>query len=372
MDFSIDEDVISLRDLAAEILADQSTPQHLSALDDEGVWFDTRTYSLLAEAGVLGALLPEDVGGAGMGPLGAHQVLEQIGYRVAQVPLWESLAVGGAILARHGDPEQQARLIPGLIDGGVVMTVGLHEAAGTHHRHPRCSATPTETPGVWTLSGAKTHVPFARQAQQILVSATTDAGAIGVFLLDPSSPGVTIEDQVSVSRRPIGLVTLHEARAEILGELDGVLDDLLIHAETGLAAMQLGNCDAALRTAVEYTSQRHQFGQPISSFQAVRQRLADCWTDVQAMRLTSLQASWALHECGDPAESDRAGAIAKFWAADAGHRVLSAAQHVHGGIGIDLDYGLHRHFRLGKHIEFTLGSASDQLRRIGHRYATSA
>ncbi len=105
-----------------------------------------------------------------------------------------------------------------------------------------------------------------------------------------------------------------------------------------------------------------QFGRPIGSFQAVTQRLADAYIDTEAVRLTMWQAAWLLAE-GEPA--DTAVATAKFWAADAGHRVAHTAVHVHGGLGIDVSYPVHRYFVAAKHQEFALGGATAQLRRIG-------
>jgi 3-oxocholest-4-en-26-oyl-CoA dehydrogenase beta subunit len=105
-----------------------------------------------------------------------------------------------------------------------------------------------------------------------------------------------------------------------------------------------------------------QFGRPIGSFQAVAQRLADAYIDVEAVRLTMWQAAWRM-EAGLPWETELA--TAKFWAADAGHRVAHACVHVHGGVGIDTEYPLHRYFLAAKRAEFELGGATTQLRRIG-------
>jgi alkylation response protein AidB-like acyl-CoA dehydrogenase len=125
--------------------------------------------------------------------------------------------------------------------------------------------------------------------------------------------------------------------------------------------------ERALELTSEYARNRVQFGKPIGSFQAVAQRLADAYIDVEAVRLTMWQAAWRL-SAGLPAGTEVA--TAKFWAADAGHRVAPAAVHVHGGVGIDLDYPLHRYFTAAKRCEFALGGATAQLRRIGAALAS--
>jgi len=120
--------------------------------------------------------------------------------------------------------------------------------------------------------------------------------------------------------------------------------------------------DRALRMTAEYTIGREQFGRPIASFQAVQQRAADAYIDSEAIRLTTWQAAWRL-AADRPATTEVA--IAKFWASEAAHRVVYAAQHLHGGIGVDVDYPLHRYYLWSKQIELTLGSGTRQLARLG-------
>ncbi|MEU4155121.1 acyl-CoA dehydrogenase family protein [Actinoplanes sp. NPDC026670] len=121
----------------------------------------------------------------------------------------------------------------------------------------------------------------------------------------------------------------------------------------GTAAQQLGVVERALEMTAEYARTRVQFERPIGAFQAVSQRLADAWIDVEALRL----AVWQAASRPEAAEIATAG----FWAAEAGHRVLHTAVHVHGGVGIDMDYPLHRYFLAAEHHEFLLGGATAQL-----------
>ncbi|HEX6686269.1 MAG TPA: acyl-CoA dehydrogenase family protein [Candidatus Limnocylindrales bacterium] len=132
-------------------------------------------------------------------------------------------------------------------------------------------------------------------------------------------------------------------------------------ATVGVCAQQLGVIERALEMTAAYACDRVQFGRPIGSFQAVAQRLADAYIDVEAVRLTMWQAAWRLSR-GLPSGTEIA--VAKFWAADAGHRVAHTAVHVHGGVGIDLDSPVHRYFLMAKRLEFTLGHATESLLRI--------
>jgi hypothetical protein len=131
-----------------------------------------------------------------------------------------------------------------------------------------------------------------------------------------------------------------------------------------LASLQAGVCDAAVRLAAEYTSSREQFDRPIATFQAVSQRVASAFIDAECAQLTALQAAWRLDEGCRQRTRSRSP---KFWAADAGHRVLHACQHVHGGIGVDRDYPLHRYLLRTKQYEFALGSLPTTSPALGAR-----
>ena len=227
--------------------------------------------------------------------------------------------------------------------------------------------------GEWLLSGAKTTVVAAPLADLLLVPAATAGGTV-VFLVAPGDAGVTVERQQVTGGGSAGRVTLRGARLggdRVLGspaEGPGITEWLVARGTVGLCALQLGVVERALELTSAYARDRVQFGRPIGSFQAVTQRLADAYIDVEAVRLTMWQAAWRL-AAGLPAGTEVA--TAKFWAADAGHRVAHTAVHVHGGVGIDLDYPLHRYFTAAKRCEFALGGATAQLRHIGAALASA-
>jgi alkylation response protein AidB-like acyl-CoA dehydrogenase len=224
----------------------------------------------------------------------------------------------------------------------------------------------------WVLNGEKWFVPAAHLAHRMLVPARTSDGRSTVFLVDPDVSGVTIEREVLTNLEPAGIVRLDGVAVDascVLGEVDGgaeITAWITDRAVAGLCAMQAGVCESALRIAATYTSERQQFNAPIATFQAVAQRMADAYIDTEAVRLTARQAAWRLDE-GEPAAD--ALDVAKFWAAEGAMRVVHAAQHVHGGIGVDVDYPVHRFFRWAKQIELALGGGTQHLARIGARLA---
>jgi acyl-CoA dehydrogenase len=190
-----------------------------------------------------------------------------------------------------------------------------------------------------------------------------------VFLVAPSDAGVSVEPQRLTDFGSAGRVVLDGCVLDddrVLGG-DGVADWLVARATVGLCAVQSGVIERALELTAEYAKSRVAFGRPIGSFQAVTQRLADAFVDVEAVRLTMWQAAWLLASgsAGSVGGAAAEVATAKFWAAEAGHRVAHTAVHVHGGMGIDVTYPVHRYFVAAKRHEFALGGATAQLRRIG-------
>jgi alkylation response protein AidB-like acyl-CoA dehydrogenase len=375
MDFTQNEAERELADLSRKILTGRLTPERLRAVE-AGDGFDRALWADLAGAGILSAALPEVLGGAGLGLLAQCCVLTELGRAVAPVPYLASIMLGAGALARFGTPGQQQRWAAPAGRGEVILTAALAEEDGDDPRAPSVTAEPVkgegEAGGGWRLSGVKTTVFAAPQAGLMLVPAATPPG-VTVFLVDPAGGGVAVEPQ-RVTGGTVGRVVLDGARlpaGRVLGspaEGREITRWLLSHATVGLCAWQLGVVERALEMTAEYARHRVQFGKPIGGFQAVSQRLADGYIDVEAVRLTMWQAAWQLAS-GQPSET--AIATAKFWAADAGHRVAHTAVHVHGGVGIDLDYPLHRYFLAAKLAEFALGGATTQLRRIGADLASA-
>ncbi|HYX60484.1 MAG TPA: acyl-CoA dehydrogenase [Streptosporangiaceae bacterium] len=346
MDFGLTEEQTELAGLTRKILAERDAP-----------WGD------LAAAGVLAAGLPPALGGAGLGLLEQCSVLIELGRSASSVPYLTSAVLGAGALAAFGTPAQLQRWVAPAGQGTVVLTAALAEEDGDDPRVPSTRAERAD--GQWVLSGVKTAVDTAPEADLFLVPCASPDG-VRVFLVTPSDAGVRVEPQQLTDFAPAGRVVLSRVVLpddRVLGGVgDAVADWLVARATVGLCAMQSGVIERALELTAEYAKSRVAFGRPIGSFQAVTQRLADAFVDVEAVRLTMWQAAWLL-SAGSAAATEVA--TAKFWAAEAGHRVAHTAVHVHGGMGIDVTYPVHRYFVAAKRNEFALGGATVQLRRIG-------
>lgn len=351
MDFSLSPDQDDLKTLAARILGDRCTPEHLKAIEATPERTDTVLWASLAEAGLVGIGLPESVGGAGLGFIEICVVLEEVARVAAPVPALATMVLGALPLVWA----ERTDLLDGVASGDVVLTAALHEPVGDV-RSPFTSVDDGR------ITGTKVCVPAGAHAARFVVSA-----ADGLYVVERDADGVLVEAAVSTAGHLEARITFDGAPAARLGGLD-LLDKLLEHGATACAVMMAGVCERALQLTADYTKTRVQFERPIASFQAVSQRAADAYIDTEAVRLTAWQAAWRLHEGLPSAEQV---ATAKYWASEGGQRVVAAAHHLHGGMGVDRDYPLHRCFLWAKQLELSLGSAMPSLVRLGKLLAAA-
>ena len=370
MDFELGEEEQAIQDLTAQVLDDMSTHERLKALAAEGDHVDRKAWAALAATGVAGASVPEAHGGLGLGFLATAVALEEVGRTASPVPLLTTAVMGAMPIAAYGTESQQAAWLPGIAGGSALVCAALAED-GAAPVEPTTAARADN--GGFALDGTKVLVAGGLDADIALVPACLDDGGVGVFVVPTGVAGLERVPVEVTTGRPEARFELSGVRVGVdalLGE--GAADGAEIvrfierHANVGLCMMMSGAARAAIELAAGYTKQRYQFDRPIATFQAVTQRAGDSYIDAEAIWLTAYQAAWRL-SAGLPA--DREIAIAKYWAAEGGFRVVHAAVHVHGGVGVDRDYPLHRHFLAARHIELTLGHAEDQLADLGRQIA---
>ena len=327
---------------------------------DAGLW------SALAAADLLGLAVPEDLGGQGLGLTELCLLLEAQGRCVAPVPLWPTLVLGALPLSRFGTAGQAARWLPKVVAGEVYLTAALTGTAESASGTPRVTAVPDG--GGWRLGGTEPAVPQAHVAARVLVPARTPGGGVVLVLVDPAGEGARLERAVTTNREVHPHLHLDGAPVGpddvVAGPDEGAaaLAWTLAAARTGLCALAVGVAESALRQTAAYLNERQQFDRPLSSFQATMLRAADAAIDIEAMRVTLWQAAWRI-DTGRPAAE--AVAVAKWQASERGQRVVHATQHLHGGMGADVTYPIHRHFLWGKQLELVLGGPGRQLADLG-------
>jgi len=386
VDFSIPEDEQAVVDLARKILEDLATNERLKEREAIDAPYDTTLWEALAGSNLLGTAIPEAHGGVDLGFIALCLLLQEVGRAVAPVPAFPALVLGALPVARFGSDAQKDWL-SGIASGERILTAALSE---TESSDPLLPATRVERRsdgegGGYRLTGTKTSVPYAEQATHILVPARfcgdDGDGSIGLFFVEVEaegaaggSDGVTLASQKTSDGQPHARLELdgagvaEDARLDSNGEGAAVLRWLVERATVARCMMQLGVTERALEMTAQYSRDRVQFDRPIGSFQAVHQRAADAYINVEAVRLSALEAAWRLSR-DLPAREHVA--VAKFWAAEGGGSAAYACQHLHGGIGLDIDYPLHRYFTWAIQIEHELGSAKHQLDQLGREIAAS-
>jgi alkylation response protein AidB-like acyl-CoA dehydrogenase len=344
MDFGLDETQEALRDLAAGLLAKEASQERLEAHERHGAPYDQRLWQALREAGLTAVCVPEHAGGAGLGPVEMAVVLREAGQRAAPGPLTATL-VSTLAAARYGTPEQQKRLA-----GTTPSTVALREPGRTLADPPGTTA--EQTADGWVLTGRKCAVAFP--GGETLVTA-----AEGLFLVsDPA--GVTVTDEFTSTGEPAATLALAATPAERVAGPEAVAGVRHLYT-AALAAQASGVLAGALRLTTEHVRNRRQFGRALAEFQAVTVQVADVYIAARALDVAMWSAAWRLSE-GLPAEEDLA--LAAFHTAEAA-RALFTCQHLHGGLGLDVTYPLHRYFAHAQHLAHRLGGADAQLDLIG-------
>ena len=373
MDFSLSDEQQSIVDLAAQILNDKGNHERLREIETGGGdRFDPVLWKAFAAAGLLGIAIPEAYGGGGLGFLELSLIIEQVGRRTAAIPFLETTVLGALPLAEFGSEAQKEKWLPRVAAGDAILTAALVEGEGELAR-PGTQA--VQDGDGFSITGSKLCVPAGQLAACVLVPAAIPDGRIGVFLVDPHTSGVEIVPLETTSGQPevrMDFSGVRVAADAVLGSLsDGrkIVEWLELRATSVLCSLASGVCEEALAVTAEYIKTRKQFGSPIATFQAVGQRAADAYIDTEAVRLTALQAAWRI-DAGLPAESQVA--VAKFWAAEGGQRIVHTAQHLHGGVGVDREYPVHRYFLYAKQLELTLGGATPQLLKVGRILAAQS
>jgi alkylation response protein AidB-like acyl-CoA dehydrogenase len=360
MDFRFSEEQTAISELAREILANELTVERLKEVEQGPDWTDHEAWSRLAEANLLGLAVPEELGGMGMGFLELCLLLQEVGRSVAPVPALPSLVLGGLPIARFGSELQRKEWLTPLARGELLLSGAFH---------PGSVVTARRDADGFALDGRRVQVPCAQLAKRVLLPAILD-GETAVFLLDPEAQGVQLEGAETSRHERVFTLTLRGAKvaeADVLRG-DGIEEWIFQHALVANAAIQVGVCERALEITTDYLKQREQFGAPLGALPPVQHRCADAYIALDSMRWVTWQAAWKLG-CGQPAARD--ARVAKFWAAEAGSKITTSTQHLHGGMGVDMDYPIHRYFLWAKALELAYGAATPQLLSLGNDLARS-
>ncbi|MFC9766844.1 acyl-CoA dehydrogenase family protein [Rhodococcus jostii] len=342
MDFTRDETQEAVAQVAAGLLARD--------LDDDALW------AAFADADLLTLALPERLGGEGLSVTDVGALLTEVGRKAARVPALATLGFGVLPIVALGDDAQQDALLTGLADGRT-FTAALAEPGAQFPARP--SVTAVADGNGYSVTGRVLAVPFAERAHRILVPTDT-----GVVLVDPGADGVTLTPTPSASGSPEFAITFDGARGELLAAGDDAVQTLYRIALASIGAVADGLLSGATVLAGEHLATRHQFGKPLATFQAVSQQIADVYVTSRTLHVSALAASWRVSE-GLDAQDDLD--VMAYWIAAEVPAAMQVLHHLHGGIGVDVTYPLHRYYSTAKDLARLVGGASYRLDLVGAR-----
>lgn len=361
LDFSEEQDM--LRSLVRGLCADVAPLTVVREMEDDATGYPAELWKRMGELDLIGLLIPEEHGGSGMSMLEGAILYEELGRALAPTPHFVSAVMGAGVLLAAGSDEQKAAWLPGVARGEVVLsTAWLEPDRGFGPRGIATTASAAEDGG-YVLSGDKRHVPFAAAADRLVVLARTgEAGPAGVgspsdialFLVDPASDGVTLEQEYTVASDTQYRVRLDEVRvggADRIGTADWSTWDAVMHdGIILLAAQAMGGAQYALEITNQYAKDREQFDKPLGAFQAIAHYLADAKTAVDGGTLLVYEAAWARAEGRSVA---RLAPMAKLFAGQTYRDVTAMGEQVFGGVGFTLEYDIQLYFRRAKQLQIS-------------------
>lgn len=356
MDFSLSEDQRAFAQTAQTLFADYCGDDQLRAFDLSDEPFMRELWAQCTAMGLTAMVAPEEAGGLGLGITALIAVLEQQGRALALVPLWEQ-QVSVAALARFGSPRAREATLAPTVSGERLVTASLEGSV-----FGRACLAATRDGDAWRLDGLAPAVPLGGQADWALLVAMRD-GARRLVLADLGDPAITITRGVSQHHLAVADLKFDGVRIEESAWLDAqALAWVEPRAIACLAALQLGVSARQLERAVEYVGERRQFDRVIGTFQLVAGKMADGHIAVEALRTSLAQLVYRL-DAGQGALPQ--GWATRWLACEAGHRVGHMAQHVHGGIGVDITFPIHRFLYWSRVLGLALGGAEHNLAKLG-------
>ena len=375
MPLILTEEQSMLRDSARDFLAEQAPVKQLRALRDsrDADGFSRPLWQKFAEMGYSGVLVPEALGGLGLGHVEAGVVMEQIGHQLCASPLLASAIVAVTALRQAGSAAQQAEWLPKLASGELIFSLAVDEAP--KHRPQGLATTARAEAGGWRLDGAKTLVLDGHVAHRLIVAARVvgpagDAG-VGLFLVDPGAPGVSVTRSVMVDAHNAARVTLQAVQVGadvLLGTPETGAAALAATLDVGrcaVAAELLGLADEAFERTVDYIKQRKQFGKIIGEFQGLQHRAAMLYSDLEISRSALIKAQQALDT--DISTAANAVAVAKARACRSANTAVLEAVQMHGGMGMTDDFEIGFFMKRARVLQELWGDANFHLDALAQR-----
>jgi len=346
-----------LRETVRGVCATTSPLSVVRELEDDPVGYSPELWKQLAHLDLIGLQLPEEYGGSGMTALESAVLYEEFGRSLAPSPHFVSSILSGGALASAGSESLKQEWLPRIVSGEAIFTPAwLEPENGFGPKGVQVRAVPDG--GGFSISGTKRHVGFAKAATRLVVLARTgDApGDIDLFVVDPSSEGLTLTQQMTIASDTQYRVDLDRVRVTPDDRIGGPGSgwstwDRVMHDGIILAAAQaVGGAQYAMEITVQYAKDRQQFDKPLGAFQALAHYLADASTTVDGAEMLVHEAAWARSEERSVA---KLAPMAKLFACQAFRDVTATAQQIFGGIGFTVEFDIQLYFRRAKQLQIS-------------------
>jgi alkylation response protein AidB-like acyl-CoA dehydrogenase len=366
VDFTFDDEQDALREAVGGLLQKAYGGEQRRAVTATDPGFDEKTWSRLAEMGVLGLPFAEEDGGVGAGPAEVAIVAEEIGKVLAPEPFVEVVVLAGGLVAAVGTAEQRAEVLGAVAEGGSVLVLA-HAEPGTRWSPSAAAVTATEEGGTWRLTGVKEPVVQGARADRLVVSARSGDATL-LFLVDGDAEGLTRTGYRTHDGGRAAKVAFDGTPATLLGEgtADRAGDVARAQAAARIAYANeaVGAMDTALRMTTEYLKTRKQFGVTLNKFQALTFRAADMYVSLELARSAALWAVLVQDAGGDVVQAaDRV----RLQTSRAGRHIGQEAIQLHGGIGVTAEYKVGHHTSRLTAIDHLLGDGDWALDRLAAR-----
>lgn len=357
MDLDFTEEQQMLREMVRGVCGSYASLDVVREMEDDPVGYPADLWDQLTELGLTGLMIPTSYGGSGMSMLDAAIVYEELGRALAPSPHFVSSVMAARVLEIAGDDDQRSRWLPEIAGGRTVFTTGwLEPGSGFSALGVQLQAAPDGDDFI--LSGTKFHVPFAKAADRIVVLARTgsEADAVDLFIVDPASPGVSLEQQKTISSDTQYRVDLREVRVSATDRIGSAStgwstwNTAMYDGAILLAAYAMGGARYSHEITTQYAKDREQFDKPLGAFQALAHYLADGITEIDGGTTLVYEAAWARSE-GKPVE--RLAPMAKLFACQVFRDVTATGQQIFGGIGFTVEYDIQLYFRRAKQLQIS-------------------
>lgn len=339
MDFIITKEQKRMKKAAREFLKSESPADFVREMEKDEKGYTDKIWRHMSQLDWMSLAIPEDHGGVGGDLIDLVLLLEEMGRACVPGPFFSTVVMGGFSISLYGSEDQKQKLLPAIANGEVLMTLAFAEPESARWDPFAIAAKASMADDGYRINGTKLFVPDAHVADYIVCAARTsgeagDSTGITLFLLNTKMKGIRVTPLSTIAGDKQFELTLKDVvvpETAVLHRRDDggeALQKILQYAAVCKCAEMVGGAEKVIEMAAAYAKERHQFGKPIGSFQAIQHHCANMLIDLEGSRYITYKAAWLL---GNDIPCEREVAVAKAWVSGAYKRIAALGHQVQGG-----------------------------------------